>query len=78
MEVNDLHFDILLQGGQYDLHFDILQYQVGYYFMNISTRKNSENDTPLDSNCQNGGHFDLHFLHLGDLQYDLHFFQPGF
>ena len=40
--------------------------------------KNSENDTPLDCNCQNGGHFDLHFLHLGDLQYDLHFFQPGF
>ena len=30
MEVNDLHFDILLQGGQYDVHFDILQYQVGY------------------------------------------------
>ena len=31
VEVNDLHFDILLQGGQYDLHFDILQYQLGYY-----------------------------------------------
>ena len=30
MEVNDLHFDILLQGGQYDVHFDNLQYQVGY------------------------------------------------
>ena len=30
VEVNDLHFDILLQEGQYDLHFDILQYQVGY------------------------------------------------
>ena len=27
VEVNvDLHFDILLQGGQYDLNFGILQY----------------------------------------------------
>ena len=27
---------------------------------------------------ENGGHFDLNFLHLGDLQYDLHLFQPEF
>ena len=32
----------------------------------------------LTLNCQNGGHSDLHFLFHGDLQYDLHFFQPGF
>ena len=38
VEVNDLHFVILLQEGQYDLHFDILQYHVGYYFMKLSTR----------------------------------------
>ena len=25
-------------------------------------------------NCQNGGHFDLNFLCLADLQYDIHLF----
>ena len=32
----------------------------------------------LTLNCQNEGHSDLHILHLGDLQYDLHLFQPKF